>query len=40
MKNTGRKVAKGFKSNLEIVFDKLLGKWNYTAVPINQKNNN
>lgn len=30
---TGRKCAKGFKENMEIVFDEILPKWNYRAVP-------
>lgn len=30
---TGRKCATGFKKSMKIVFDKLLPKWNYTAVP-------
>ena len=30
---TGRKVAKHFKANMSIVFDELLTKWNYRAVP-------
>jgi len=30
---TGRKCAKGFKKNMKIVFDDLLPKWNYRAVP-------
>ena len=30
---TGRKYAEGFKENMKIVFDKILPKWNYTAVP-------
>ena len=28
-----RKVTAGFKSSMELVFDKLLPKWNYVAVP-------
>jgi hypothetical protein len=31
---TGRKVAEGFKESMRIVFDTVLPKWNYTAVPI------
>jgi len=31
---TGRKVAESFKSEMRIVFDKLLPKWNYCAVPM------
>jgi hypothetical protein len=31
---TGRKVAEGFKESMRIVFDAVLPKWNYTAVPI------
>jgi len=30
---TGRKCANGFKENMKIVFDDLLPKWNYRAVP-------
>ena len=30
---TGRKYAEGFKENMEIVFDEILPKWNYRAVP-------
>ena len=30
---TGRKVAADFKANMTIVFDALLPKWNYRAVP-------
>jgi Rhodopirellula transposase DDE domain len=30
---TGRKCAAGFKKTMKIVFDKILSKWNYTAVP-------
>jgi hypothetical protein len=30
---TGRKVVKGFKSNMKLLFDDLLPKWNYVAVP-------
>lgn len=30
---TGRKVAKDFKANMNIVFDDLLPKWNYRAIP-------
>ena len=30
---TGRKVEKGFKESMRIVFDKCLGRWNYVAVP-------
>jgi hypothetical protein len=29
----GRKYAAGFKKNMKIVFDKVLPKWNYRAVP-------
>lgn len=32
---TGRKVAKGFRESMRIVFDDYLGKWNYVAVPLN-----
>jgi hypothetical protein len=30
---TGRQCAEGFKETMKIVFDKLLPKWNYRAVP-------
>ncbi|NJP11783.1 MAG: hypothetical protein HC866_21840 [Leptolyngbyaceae cyanobacterium RU_5_1] len=30
---TGRKVTDDFKSNVQIVFDKFLPQWNYTAKP-------
>jgi hypothetical protein len=30
---TGRKVTEEFKQTMEIVFDKYLPKWNYTAKP-------
>ena len=30
---TGRKVGKGFKENMKIVFDKVLSKWNYCVIP-------
>ena len=30
---TGRKCAEGFKETMKIVFDKLLPKWNYRAIP-------
>jgi hypothetical protein len=30
---TGRVFAEGFKENMTIVFDQVLGKWNYCAVP-------
>ena len=30
---TGRKYAEGFKENMRIVFDEILPKWNYRAVP-------
>jgi hypothetical protein len=29
----GRKCAKGFKENMKIVFDNVLPKWNYRAIP-------
>jgi hypothetical protein len=32
---TGRKVAKGFKSSMALLFDDLLPRWNYVAVPGN-----
>ena len=34
---TGRKVAQDFKDHMTIVFDKLLPKWNYRAVPQEQR---
>jgi hypothetical protein len=30
---TGRKYAEGFKETMKIVFDKVLPKWNYRAIP-------
>ncbi len=30
---TGRKVADDFKTSMQIIFDDLLPKWNYRAVP-------
>ena len=30
---TGRKCAAGFKKSMKIVFDSVLPKWNYRAVP-------
>jgi hypothetical protein len=30
---TGRKYAEGFKENMRIVFDEILPKWNYRAIP-------
>ena len=30
---TGRKYAEGFKKEMKIVFDKILPKWNYRAIP-------
>lgn len=30
---TGRKVAEGFKTGMRIVFDELLPRWNYRAIP-------
>jgi hypothetical protein len=32
---TGRKCAEGFKETMRIVFDEILPKWNYRAVPQN-----
>lgn len=32
---TGRKVVKGFKSNMTLLFDDLLPRWNYIAAPTN-----
>ena len=33
---TGRKCAENFKKTMKIVFDAVLPKWNYTAVPQTQ----
>ena len=33
---TKREVKEGFKENMPILFDEILGKWNYRAIP--QKN--
>jgi hypothetical protein len=30
---TGRKYVEGFKENMKIVFDEILPKWNYRAIP-------
>ena len=30
---TGRKYAEGFKETMKIVFDEILPKWNYRAIP-------
>ncbi len=30
---TGKKCSAGFKKNMKIVFDSLLPKWNYRAIP-------
>jgi hypothetical protein len=30
---TGRKYAAGFKKTMKIIFDEVLPKWNYRAVP-------
>jgi len=30
---TGRKVAEDFKANMRIVFDTVLPRWNYRALP-------
>ena len=30
---TGKKVADGFKENMNIAFDDFLPKWNYRALP-------
>ena len=32
---TGRKVAAGFKKNMRIVFDEILPRFNYRAIPLN-----
>jgi hypothetical protein len=34
--HTGRKVTEDFKSNMQIVFDDCLPRWNYTAKPESQ----
>ncbi len=31
---TGRKVTAHFKKNMRIVFDEVLPKWNYRAIPL------
>jgi hypothetical protein len=31
---TGKKVAKGFKESMQILFDDFLGQWNYKAIPL------
>jgi hypothetical protein len=31
---TGRKCAAGFKEAMRIVFDEVLPRWNYRAVPV------
>jgi hypothetical protein len=33
MYQTVRKYAEGFKENMKIVFDEILPRWNYRAVP-------
>ena len=30
---TGRKYAEGFKEDMKIMFDEIMPKWNYRAVP-------
>ena len=30
----GKKVAKGFKESMQIIFDDFLGQWNYKAIPL------
>jgi hypothetical protein len=30
---TGRKYAEGFKKDMKIIFDEILPRWNYRAVP-------
>ncbi len=30
----GKKVADGFKDSMKIVFDEILGQWNYRAIPM------
>ena len=29
----GKKVTKGFKETMKIIFDEFLGQWNYRAIP-------
>ena len=29
-----KKVAKGFKESMQILFDDFLGQWNYKAIPL------
>lgn len=31
---TGKEATKGFKESMQIKFDEILGRWNYTACPI------
>lgn len=35
---TGRKVSKTFKKEMRIVFDEILPKWNYRAIPLSLQN--
>jgi hypothetical protein len=35
---TGRKITKGFKKTMRIVFDEFLPQWNYSAIPLSQLN--
>jgi len=35
---TGRKITKGFKKTMRIVFDEFLPRWNYCAIPLSQMN--
>ena len=35
---TGRKYADDFRENMRIVFDEFLPKWNYSAIPAQQRN--
>lgn len=32
----GKKVADGFKDSMKIVFDEILGQWNYRAIPMSR----
>ena len=34
---TKRKVITGFKESMRILFDDILGQWNYVVTPINER---
>lgn len=34
----GRKVSENFKDNMRIIFDQYLPAWNYTAIPLKNRN--